>query len=100
MSWDGYRSKRWRHVRVQILRRDGYKCRESLRYGVTAEATTVHHIWPAEDYPEYAWEPWNLLSLTAEKHGAMHDRITGKLTPLGESWRRRIAPPVNKKIFC
>ena len=93
MSWDGYRTARWRKLRAKILRRDKGKCRESVRYGKTVEATTVHHIWPAEDYPEYAWAPWNLLSLSTEKHDAMHDRLTHKLTPLGESWRRKTIPP-------
>ena len=91
--WAGYKTPRWRHLRDSILRRDKWKCRESARYGVRADANTVHHIWPAEDYPEYAWEPWNLISLSQQKHEAMHDRLTGKLTPLGESWRRRTSPP-------
>lgn len=96
MAWDGYKSKRWRRLRLSILRRDKAKCREWARYGKTVEATTVHHIWPAEAWPEYAWEPWNLISLSAEQHDAMHDRRTGKLTPLGESWRRRVSPPPDK----
>ena len=29
--------------------------REAARYGRIVEATTVHHIWPAEAWPEYAW---------------------------------------------
>lgn len=91
--WDGYTSRRWRKLRKSILRRDRGRCRESARYGITAEATTVHHVWPAEDYPEYAWQPWNLISLSREKHDAMHDRVTRKLTPLGEAWRRRTPPP-------
>ena len=91
--WGGYKTKRWRILRKSILRRDGYRCRESARYGIRTAADTVHHVWPAEDYPEYAWEPWNLISLTASKHEAMHDRFSGKLTALGESWRRRISPP-------
>lgn len=95
--WAGYKTKRWRHLRDSILRRDKWKCRESARYGVRADANTVHHVWPAEDYPEYAWAPWNLISLSQEKHEAMHDRLTGKLTPLGESWRRRISPPTSAK---
>ena len=86
-------NKRWRHLRQQALRRDGFRCQDAARYGRTVEAVTVHHIWPAEDYPEYAWAPWNLLSLSAEKHDAMHDRLTHKLTPLGESWRRKTIPP-------
>ena len=91
--WDGYKTKRWRRLRLAILRRDKFKCRESARYGVTADANTVHHCWPAEDYPEYAWEAWNLISLSSERHDAMHDRFSGKLTPLGEAWRRRVSPP-------
>lgn len=92
MAWSGYKSRRWRHMRLAVLRRDGYRCRESARYGKRVEATTVHHVWPAEDYPEYAWELWNLISLSGEQHDAMHDRRTGRLTTLGESWRRRISP--------
>ena len=86
---------RWQRLRQRALRRDGYKCQEAARYGRVEEATHVHHIWPAEDYPEYAWCPWNLVSLTQEKHEAMHDRLTGKLTALGESWRRRTIPPTD-----
>lgn len=91
--WDGYKTKRWERLRYKILRRDRFRCRESARYGISAEANTVHHVWPAEDYPEYAWCPWNLISLTGKKHEAMHDRFTGKLTALGESWQRRVSPP-------
>jgi hypothetical protein len=91
--WGGYQTKRWRHLRASVLRRDKYRCREAARYGKVAEAATVHHIWPAEEYPEYAWSPWNLISLTAKAHEAMHDRQTGTLTALGESWRRRTIPP-------
>ena len=91
--WDSYKSKRWKRLRKSILRRDKYKCRQSLRYGITREANTVHHIWPAEEFPEYAWCPWNLISLSADQHDAMHDRFSGKLTELGESWRRRTSPP-------
>ena len=54
MAWSGYKSRRWRRMRLVVLRRDGYRCRESARYGKRVEATTVHHVWPAEDYPEYA----------------------------------------------
>lgn len=57
MAWGGYKTKRWRRLRMSILRRDKARCREWARYGKTVEATTVHHVWPAEDYPEYAWSP-------------------------------------------
>ena len=89
------KNKRWQHLRKQALRRDGYMCQESKRYGRMVEAQMVHHIWPAEDYPEYAYCLWNLVSLSLEAHDKMHERITRKLTPLGERWRRKTIPPSN-----
>lgn len=88
-----YKSKRWRRKRMRILRRDGFRCRECGRYGLAVDATTVHHAWPAEDFPELEWEDWNLISLCNGCHGAMHDRVSGALTDLGLSWRRRVSPP-------
>lgn len=93
MSWDGYRTKRWKQLRAAILRRDGYKCRDAARYGKAVPATTVHHVWPVEEYPQWAWAPWNPISLSGMAHREMHDVATGALTPKGEGWRRRIPPP-------
>lgn len=87
------KNKRWWALRARVLRRDHYRCREAARYGRMEEAQVVHHIWPAEDYPEYAYCEWNLVSLTVAAHDQMHDRVTRKLTPLGERWRLRTIPP-------
>ena len=85
MAFDYSRkNKRWRRLRERALRRDGYRCQEAKRYG-KAE--------PAEDYPEYAYCLWNLVSLTAENHDRMHDRLTRKLTALGTYWKNRTPPP-------
>lgn len=92
--WIGYKTPRWERLRAAVLARDGYKCREAARYGRAEQADTVHHVWPVEDFPEYAWSPWNLISLSHASHNAMHDRLTGKLTEKGEAWRRRILPPI------
>ena len=86
-----YKLPRWNKLRADILRRDGYMCRESARYGKRAEATTVHHIFPREEFPEYQWEPWNLISLAGDIHDSMHDRVTGALTERGDDLLRRTA---------
>ena len=86
-------NRRWQALRAQALRRDGYLCCEAKRYGKHVEATHVHHVWPAEDYPEFAYCLWNLVSLSENAHDKMHDRKTRKLTPLGERWRRKTIPP-------
>ena len=86
-------NKRWRRLRQRALRRDGFRCCEAARYGRMEEATVVHHIWPAEDFPEYAYCLWNLLSLSQSAHDAMHDRITRNLTALGIAWKNKTPPP-------
>lgn len=86
-----YRLPRWERLRAAILRRDGYMCRESMRYGKRAEATTVHHIFPRDAFPEYQWEPWNLVSLAGDVHDQMHDRASGELTEKGAELLRRTA---------
>lgn len=88
-----YNSKRWELKREHILKRDKYLCQESKRYGKRIEAETVHHIWPVSEYPEYAWSDWNLISLASKVHNKMHDRVTNKLTELGEALRMRTPPP-------
>lgn len=86
-------NKRWQAVRALALRRDKYRCRDSVRYGMIVDATTVHHVWPAEDYPEFAYSLWNLISLSSGAHDAMHDRKTRKLTAKGIAWKNRTPPP-------
>ena len=86
-----YRSRRWERLRESVLRRDGYMCQESKRYGKQVQATTVHHIFQRDEYPEYEWEPWNLISLCDKAHNEMHDRMTGKLTENGKRLLDRTA---------
>lgn len=84
-----YESRKWKKKRESILRRDAYQCQESKRYGKYAEATTVHHIYPLEEYPELALTDWNLISMSAAQHDRMHDRKTDKVTSLGMYWQRK-----------
>ena len=63
---------RWQRLRQRALKRDGYRCRQAARFGRAEDATHVHHIWPAEDYPEYAYCLWNCLSLSLSAHDAIH----------------------------
>lgn len=94
-----YGRNRWKRKREHILRLDGYKDVIAARYGRTQEATTVHHIYPAEEYPEYAWCDWNLISVSMATHNQLENRTSGVLTTLGrelmemttpgKDWRKR-----------
>lgn len=86
-----YKSTRWKNLRARILRRDGYMCQLSRRYGRMIQADTVHHIFPREEYPAYQWEPWNLISVSTEMHNKLHDRDTHKLTKMGLELMERTA---------
>lgn len=84
-------TKRWRTKRSAILRRDGYLDQLELRAGRRVEADTVHHILPIEDFPEYRWSDWNLISLSRASHEELHNRVTGGLSDAGRRLMRETA---------
>ena len=86
-----YKSKRWERKRAVILRRDGYQCQLSRRIGKRIEGNTVHHIFPASLFPEWAWEDWNLITVSAAMHNKLHDRGGDLLTAEGLEVLRRTA---------
>ena len=57
----------------------------------------MHHVYPVEDYPELQWAEWNLISVSQQAHNSFHDRSTGKLTPAGLAWQKRVSPPLKVK---
>jgi hypothetical protein len=74
-----------------VLRRDGYQCQVTKRYGRRVEATTVHHVFPREEFPEYQWEPWNLISISAHTHELLHNRVTGQLSNAGRALQMEVS---------
>ena len=83
---DFYGSKRWKTKRAHILRRDGWLDQVAIRDGVHIEADTVHHILPREEWPQYEWCDWNLISVNNNltHKGRLHQKFTGKLTKFGK----------------
>lgn len=86
-----YKSAKWLDLRESALRRDKYMCQISKRYGKMIPAEIVHHIFPRDKYPEYEYEPWNLISVTLKEHNRLHDRNTDELTDAGIELLRRTA---------
>lgn len=78
-------SLRWKQKRVAILKRDGYVDQIVLREtGQRLPADTVHHIFPRDRYPEYVWENWNLISVSAKTHDELHNHFNDSLSEKGE----------------
>lgn len=76
-AMDFYKTGRWKRLRASVLRRDGYLCQNCKRYGKHTEATTVHHIKHADEYPELIFDPKNLVSLCAGCHNLAHPEKGG-----------------------
>jgi len=93
-----YNSKRWRKKSKLILKLDIYDQIEK-RYGRYVLAEIVHHIYPADKYPEYAFCAWNLVSVTRKTHNRLHKRDSNDLsdegkklmnrTKIGIDWRKK-----------
>ena len=90
-----YGSAKWKKKREHILRLDKYQCQISKRYGKLVPAVIVHHIYPAEEYPEYEWEDWNLISVSKAVHNRLENRQTGDLTEEGMKLQRDTKPGKN-----
>lgn len=67
-----YTTQKWRTKRKNILRRDKYCCQICKRFGRSRQATQVHHIKPADEYPEKAFDDENLISLCHACHNKQH----------------------------
>ena len=90
-----YHGYRWKKKQKRILELDKGKDRVAAMFGRTEEATIVHHIYPAEEYPEWAWCDWNLISVSLGTHNKLENRKTGELTELGKMLQNIIRPEEN-----
>ena len=79
------RSRRWKALRLQALRRDGWRCVECGARG----GLEVDHIKPVRDAPECAFDLANLQSLCPSCH-ARKTRLEiglGRPDPAREAWK-------------
>lgn len=91
-----YNTAKWNKMKEKILRMDGYVDQvELMLYGRKREANTVHHIFPVKSYPEYAFSPWNLISVSTGSHNKLENRRTGELTKLGKDLQQLTTPGID-----
>ncbi|MCU0909868.1 MAG: HNH endonuclease [Rhodobacteraceae bacterium] len=81
-------SKRWKGLRLQALRRDGFRCRSC---GV-AGRLEVDHIEPVRDAPSRAYELANLQSLCRGCHSRKTREEVGMnpVPPERAAWRNLV----------
>lgn len=95
---DFYNQKKWLDKRKHILKRDAYMDQLEKRAGKNIPADVVHHIFPREQYPEYTWEDWNLISISWATHRSLH-LLNGQLSPLGEMLKKEVAKARGIKFY-
>ena len=93
-----YDHKKWKEKREHIMRRDKYQCQWSKRYGKLVQAEIVHHVFPVSEFPEYAFDDWNLIAVSKRVHNMLHDRDTNELTEAGRELLIRTARKYFKPI--
>ena len=93
-----YKTNKWIALRNTALIRDKYMCQCCIANNKMVNATCVHHIFPIERYPQYAYEKWNLMSLCDTCHDQMHNHYTGELSKKGMLFLRSLAALQGIKI--
>ncbi|MTD99930.1 HNH endonuclease [Paracoccus sp. YIM 132242] len=94
MKWERHsaaviRSARWKGVRLQAKRRDGWKCVQCSARG----RLEVDHIKPVRTHPELSYDLTNLQTLCPSCH-SRKTRIEvgmGERNPRREAWGEAVA---------
>lgn len=62
---DGIGGRKWRELRLKVIKRDGAICLRCLnKFGIiNQDSLTVHHIKSRKHYPELMWDIENLITL-------------------------------------
>ncbi|MEK5058635.1 alpha/beta hydrolase [Paenibacillus sp. FSL H7-0326] len=86
-----YTSKDWKHIRLEVLKRDNYECQECKRKGLVTIDTNeysesakrkkiqlvVHHLKELEHHPDLALDIDNLETVCVDCHNKEHGRDFG-----------------------
>ncbi|WP_338832327.1 HNH endonuclease signature motif containing protein [Bradyrhizobium sp. 27S5] len=95
-----YKDPRWKVVRLEAKRRDGWRCVKCEAVG----RLEVDHIKRVKDFPELAYELSNLQSLCGICHSRKTAIETGiaPLSPNRAAWREllRQGAPQPKESTC
>lgn len=95
---DFYKDPKWLNLREKILQRDKYMDQYLNKFGKFKAAEIVHHIFPREDFPEYAFSAWNLISVSKKTHNRFHNRNSDTLTKEGKELLIRTARKNNISV--
>ena len=89
-------TKRWKRLRIEALRRDGFACvRCGARHGLE-----VDHVQPVRDAPGRAYDLANLQALCKSCHAAKTAGEVGlpEISPERRRWRELVADMRPKPI--
>lgn len=73
-----YKSREWRELRQEALRRDNYECQLHKKKGKYHKAECVHHMKEVKPFPHLALTLSNLMCLCNVCHNEVHGRVGGQ----------------------
>lgn len=91
------RSRRWKSLRLEALRRDGWKCVQCGARG----RLEVDHVKPVRTHPELSYELANLQSLCRSCH-TKKTRIECGHAPMSEdrkAWLNAVETLARKRVM-
>ena len=90
------KTKRWKRIRAQIIKRDGYRCVACGMHG----RLEVDHIKPVRSHPELAYDEGNLQALCPTCHSRKTRKDVGlsEVTPERHEWRLLVTHQSTPKI--
>ena len=97
MNDDFYNSEKWRKKSKRILSLNNYVDQVQRRYGKYIQADLIHHALPLEDFPQYAYNDYNLIPVSYNTHRSLHNP-DGTLTAPGIEVARRAARKIGIDI--
>lgn len=69
-----YKSREWMALRLEILKRDNYECKQCKGRGKYKRAELVHHKAEITKRPDLALSKNNLISVCNNCHNEIHGR--------------------------
>lgn len=89
------RTRRWKALRLQVLRRDGWRC---VKCGDPGRE--VDHIKPVRTHPHLAWDITNLQTLDGKCHSRktrVEIGLGSEPNPRREAWRDLVRTPLPER---
>lgn len=87
--WKFYKTKEWKELKKQILKKNHNECEECKKNGVITKADTVHHVMKVREHPQLA---------LSEVYQAEDGSYRNNLIPVCKPCHNKLHPEKRKQM--